>query len=82
MIIVGGKNSSNAKELYNNINKICPSIFIENINLWQNEFAANNIILHKNIRIGISAGASTLQEELIKLQRLIEFEINNLNNKK
>ena len=82
MIIVGGKNSSNAKELYNNINKMCPSIFIENINLWQNEFAANNIILHKNIRIGISAGASTLRDELIKLQCFIEFEINNLNNKK
>lgn len=54
MIIIGGKNSSNTKELYNisyNINK--NTILIQDVN------DLKNIELKKDLNIGIMAGAST-----------------------
>ncbi len=72
MIVVGGKNSSNSIELFNNLKKIKPTIFIENILDWESEIKNNNIILSKNTKIGLTAGASTLKSELDTLKDLIE----------
>ncbi len=75
MIVVGGKNSSNSTELFKNVSHYCPSIFIEDINTYKTELENNNIKINKNTRIGITAGASTLKEELIELKNLIELDL-------
>ena len=72
MIVVGGKNSSNSIELFNNVNSICPSIFIEEIDDWKSAFDSSNISISKNTKIGITAGASTNKDELFALKQKIE----------
>ncbi len=72
MIVVGGKNSSNTKELFNNIKTICPTIMVEDIKDYKHELMLNNILINLNSKIGITAGASTMREELFKLKGLIE----------
>jgi len=72
MIIVGGKHSSNTLELYENIKKVCPTIHIENINDVWSELENNNLIISADSKIGISAGASTDKQELVKLKENIE----------
>jgi len=64
MIIIGGKNSSNTKELYNISKKIQEKTFLiqDYHDLEREEF-------NKNDRVGIMAGASTpriITEEVIK----------------
>lgn len=76
MIVVGGKNSSNSIELFNNIRKIRPSIFIENINDWKSEFNKINFKINKETKIGITAGASTDRRELEELKIKIERFLN------
>ena len=75
MIVVGGKNSSNSVELFKNVSYYCPSIFIEDINTYKTELKNNNITINKNTHIGITAGASTLKEELIELKNLIKNDL-------
>ena len=75
MIVVGGKNSSNSLELFNNIKTIKPAVFIEDIRDWKTAFDQNNITLSKNIKIGLTAGASTMKSELEELKNIIEKEI-------
>lgn len=53
MLIIGGKNSSNTKELYNLAIKYCKNVF-----LYQT-YKDINIKFNKNSIIGIMAGAST-----------------------
>lgn len=72
MIVVGGKNSSNSKELFNNVSRLKPSIFIEDIYTYKNELDSLNISINSNTKIGITAGASTMKEELEILKALIE----------
>ena len=72
MIVIGGKNSSNSKELYNNVSSICPSIFIEDIYEYKNALKEANITLNKDSIIGLTAGASTMKNELLALKKLIE----------
>ena len=74
IIVIGGKNSSNSKELFENVKKYSNAIFIEDINDWLNEIKKQNIIVSSDTKIGITAGASTLKEELITLKHLIESE--------
>ena len=76
MIVVGGKHSSNSVELYNNVSTYVKSIFVETedecIETLQKENLLPNIF---NIRVGITAGASTEKEVLENIkQRLIELE--------
>ena len=78
MIVVGGKNSSNTIELFNNIKQICPAIHIENIYDYKQAINQSKLSLSKNIKIGITAGASTDKQELIVLKELLETDINNL----
>ncbi|MBE5738734.1 MAG: 4-hydroxy-3-methylbut-2-enyl diphosphate reductase [Clostridiales bacterium] len=72
MIVVGGANSSNSIELYNNVNSICPSVFIEDIAKYRDAIAEKGLVITANTRVGITAGASTRKEELLELKALIE----------
>lgn len=74
MIVVGGKNSSNSLELFNNVKNYTKAIFIEDISSWQDELKAQNIAFDKSTKFGITAGASTLKEELTALKNLIETQ--------
>ena len=76
MIVVGGKNSSNTKELYNNIKQIKPTIFIDDINACKKEFETKGISINNATKIGITAGASTMKEELEQLKTLLNKEYN------
>lgn len=72
MIVVGGKNSSNSLELFNNVKSYTNSIFIEDISTWLDELTKQNFTFNKSTKFGITAGASTQKEELILLKDLIE----------
>lgn len=76
MIVVGGKNSSNSQELYKHMASIRPSIFIENIVNYSIALQEADITLTQNTKIGITAGASTLKQELVDLKALIEKDYN------
>ena len=75
MIVVGGKNSSNSKELFNNVNTICTSVFIENINDYKDALKEAGIVLTPQMQVGITAGASTMKEELLELKKIIEKDL-------
>ncbi len=76
MIVVGGKNSSNTKELYNNLSTVCPSIFIEDIYSYKDALKNAGINITKDSIIGLTAGASTMREELLSLKKVIERDFN------
>ena len=78
MIVVGGKNSSNTTELYNGLKSITKSIFIEDIYSFEAELEANNISLSKDMKIGLTAGASTMKSELETLKTLLSNKIKEL----
>jgi (E)-4-hydroxy-3-methyl-but-2-enyl pyrophosphate reductase len=65
MLIVGGKNSSNTKKLYELSKKVCPNTFyIENYKEIPYKY------IDKNTKVGVSAGASTpdwIIEEVIQM---------------
>jgi len=75
MIVVGGLNSSNSLELFKNVSSICPSIFIEDINLYKEALESAGLKISENTRVGITAGASTRKEELVSLKQLIESDL-------
>ena len=72
IIVVGGKNSSNSIELFNNVKNYTNAIFIEEIGDWFSEITANGFEFNKNTKVGLTAGASTPKEELYELKTLIE----------
>lgn len=72
MFVVGSKTSSNTTELYNNLCKVTPSVFLEDINLWKEKLDEIKITLAEDTRVGITAGASASPEELSKLKAKIE----------
>ena len=71
MVVIGGKNSSNTVELYNSLQKICKTVFLEDIYSYKSEFEKNGIKIGSNTKIGLTAGASTLKSELETLKQLI-----------
>ena len=75
MIVVGGKTSSNSLELFNNVKTICPSVFIEDIYAYKDALKEAGVILNQSTRVGITAGASTMKEELVELKKMIEQEM-------
>lgn len=79
IFVVGGENSSNTKELYNNLKNVTKTVFIEDINNWKMVLKDNKIELFDDIKIGITAGASTQKEELEKLKNLIEMNKADIN---
>lgn len=77
MLIVGGKNSSNTKKLYELSKKLCPNTFlIENYR----EIPYNYI--DKNTIVGVSAGASApdwIIEEVISMLENLNNNMNEMN---
>lgn len=69
MLVMGNYNSSNSVELYNNISKIKKTYFIENKDETL-KLIKNNLIT-KDQKIGITAGASTLKEDIIELKNFL-----------
>ncbi len=67
MIVIGGKNSSNSKELLNNVSRFTKSFFIQ-----EPEEVLEIKELKNYSKIGITAGASTLKEDVIKTKELLE----------
>ena len=71
MIVIGGKNSSNTKELFNKCNKVCKSLFFNNIEDFYDYITNNNI--KETTRIGFTGGASTTKKEIYEYAHLLEF---------
>ena len=82
MFVVGGKHSSNTTELANNISKITTTIFLENIENFEIALKENNIVLTKDTKIGLTAGASTDKEELVTLKKMLTEYIGDYNERK
>lgn len=74
MIIVGDKNSSNTNELYKIACKYC-----DNTQFVLNEKELDFSLLRKNYKIGIMAGASTPNEDILAIKNALleSTEINN-----
>ena len=73
MIIIGGKNSSNTKKLYNIALKNCKSILIESYQELTNENLAE---LKTCDKVGITAGTSTPRESIDEVIKYIKGQIN------
>ena len=70
MIVVGGKNSSNTKELFNNLKMLKTCFLVENLNDVKELVKAGNFV---NIQsIGLTGGASTVVEELEDIKAFLE----------
>lgn len=82
MIVVGGKNSSNSQELYNNLKETTKTIFIEDISDWKNELLRQGFTYNKSTRFGITAGASTMIDELYLLKDMITKDLGETNETK
>lgn len=72
MVVVGGQNSSNTAELFKNMSSITTSIFLEDIFDFGQALELNNIKILSSTKIGLTAGASTMKEELFELKKIIE----------
>lgn len=72
MIVIGGKNSSNTKELFNVCSKYCDSYLLSDINELL-EFLSNHSEINLDTNIGITAGASTIRSEIEDFKNLIMF---------
>ena len=73
MFVIGGKNSSNTKELFNKCSKVCKSYFFSNINDFY-EFIIKQKYNDKT-KIGFTGGASTSKNEIYEYAHLLEFII-------
>ena len=71
MLVVGSSNSSNTVELFNNVSQITKAVFVDEIQNWQNILNDNNINISRDTKIGITAGASAMREDLETLKTLI-----------
>ncbi len=78
MIVIGSNHSSNSVELYKALQPITKTIFFEDVSTWRSELKKHGVVLNKNIKIGITAGASVMKEELEMLAKQIRAEINKL----
>ena len=74
MFIIGGKHSSNTKELYNQCKKICAkSYHVDDINEFYEIIKKEDISY--TTKIGITAGGSTPKNQIQEFSNLLEFTI-------
>ena len=66
MIVVGGKNSSNSKELFNNLQTIVTTYFAEDLSEVKALVKENKLVCGD--KIGLTGGASTLIDELQEIK--------------
>ncbi len=73
MFVIGGKNSSNTKELYNVCNEKTKTYYFSNIENFYDFIIKENY--SENTRIGFTGGASTLKEQVYDYSNLLQFVI-------
>lgn len=66
MIVVGGKNSSNSKEIFNNLQTIVTTYFAEDLSEVKALVKENKLVCGD--KIGLTGGASTLIDELQEIK--------------
>ncbi len=71
MFAIGGKNSSNSKELYECVSKVTPSYYFSNIKDFYEHIKSKKYNL--NMNFGFTGGASTLKCEIDEYIHLLEF---------
>lgn len=70
MVVIGGKNSSNTKELFLKLAQTKPTFWIENVQ--EAKTLVDEKKLTNDMKIGITAGASTLKEDVVELKNELE----------
>lgn len=80
MIVIGGKNSSNTKELFNECSKVAKSYFFSDIEEFY-DFIKNKKFKPTD-KIGFTGGASTMKAQIEEYSNLLEFYIYYTNRKK
>lgn len=70
MLVIGGSNSSNTKELYYLLKKVCPTFFVETKEDIYNLIKQKKVISGQYI--GLTAGASTTKEEIINIKKILD----------
>ncbi len=80
MIVIGGKNSSNTKELFNECSKVSKSYFFSNIEEFYDFIKTKKF--KPSDKIGFTGGASTMKEQILEYSNLLEFYIYYTNRKK
>lgn len=73
MFVIGGKESSNTKELYNLCNEITKTYYFSDIKDFFNFIKKEKYTL--NTKIGFTGGASTPKEQIKEYANLLEFFI-------
>lgn len=73
MFVIGGKNSSNTKELYEKLKKVTKTYYFSELNEFYN-FIKNENYTEKT-KIGFTGGASTLKKQIYEYSYLLEFTI-------
>ena len=80
MIVIGGKNSSNTKELFNECSKVTKSYFFSEIEEFYEFIKTTKFKLTD--KIGFTGGASTMVDQILEYSNLLEFYIYYTNRKK
>lgn len=70
MIVVGGSNSSNTRELFNNVSSLTTAYLVEG--LVEVKLLVKDGKLAPNDHIGLTGGASTMIEELYEIKNYLE----------
>lgn len=73
MFVIGGKESSNTKELYNLCNEVTKTYYFSNIKDFFNFIKKEKYTL--NTKIGFTGGASTPKEQIKEYANLLDFFI-------
>ena len=71
MFVIGGKSSSNTKELYNLLNKKVKTYYFSDLIDFYNFIKDKNYT--KKTNIGFTGGASTPKEQICEYEHLLEF---------
>ncbi len=80
MIVIGGKNSSNTKELFNECSKVAKTYFFSEIEEFYEFIKTKKFKLTD--KIGFTGGASTMKDQVLEYSNLLEFYIYYTNRKK
>ncbi len=73
LFVIGGKSSSNTKELFDKVSRVTKSYYFSNINDFYNHIKNENYS-YKD-KIGFTGGASTPKEQIYEYANLLEFII-------
>ena len=71
MIVIGGKNSSNTKELFNECSKVTKSFFFSDLEEFYKFIHTCNF--KQTDKIGFTGGASTSKSQIFEFAHLLEF---------